>query len=52
MQLFPSKGQRDWKKFRLPVKRGDIMMGINISIVFPYKGNEYFVGKTANIKKI
>ena len=24
--LFPSKEQRDWKKFRLPVKRGDIMM--------------------------
>lgn len=27
--LFPSKEQRDWNKFRLPVKRGDIMMGIN-----------------------
>lgn len=27
--LFPSKEQRDWSKFRLPVKRGDIMMGIN-----------------------
>ena len=24
--LFPSKEQRDWNKFRLPVKRGDIMM--------------------------
>lgn len=24
--LFPSKGQRDWEEFRLPVKRGDIMM--------------------------
>lgn len=24
--LFPSKNQRDWNKFRLPVKRGDIMM--------------------------
>lgn len=24
--LFPSQDQRDWKKFRLPVKRGDIMM--------------------------
>ena len=24
--LFPSKDQRDWKKFRLPVKNGDIMM--------------------------
>lgn len=26
--LFPSKEQRDWNKFRLPVKRGDIMMTI------------------------
>lgn len=24
--LFPSKDQRDWKKFMLPVKRGDVMM--------------------------
>lgn len=24
--IFPSKDQRDWSKFRLPVKRGDIMM--------------------------
>nr|DAO34873.1 MAG TPA: hypothetical protein [Crassvirales sp.] len=24
--LFPSYEQRDWKKFRLPVKRGDVMM--------------------------
>lgn len=24
--LFPSKDQRDWDEFRLPVKRGDIMM--------------------------
>lgn len=27
--LFPSKDQRDWKKFRLPVKDGDIMMTID-----------------------
>lgn len=27
--LFPSKEQRDWNKFRLPVKKGDIMMDIN-----------------------
>lgn len=26
--LFPSKEQRDWRKFRLPIKRGDIMMSI------------------------
>ena len=24
--LFPSKYQRDWSKFRIPIKRGDIMM--------------------------
>ncbi len=24
--LFPSKDQRDWEEFRLPVKKGDIMM--------------------------
>ena len=24
--LFPSKDQKDWSKFRLPVKKGDIMM--------------------------
>lgn len=37
--LFPSKDQRDWKKFRLPVKRGDIVMdqeGRNICIVNKY----------------
>lgn len=27
--LFPSKAQRDWKKFKLPVKDGDIMMTID-----------------------
>lgn len=27
--LFPSKDQRDWSKFRLPLKRGDIMMDAN-----------------------
>ena len=27
--LFPSKDQKDWNKFRLPVKRGDIMMETN-----------------------
>ena len=24
--LFPSKEQKDWNEFRLPVKAGDIMM--------------------------
>lgn len=32
--LFPSKDQRDWKKFRLPVKRGDIMMIPNTDHAF------------------
>lgn len=27
--LFPSKNQRDWSKFRLPLKKGDIMMDAN-----------------------
>lgn len=27
--LFPSKDQRDWDKFRIPVKRGDIMMDMD-----------------------
>lgn len=31
--LFPSKGQRDWNKFRLPVKRGDIMMSDNKAFI-------------------
>lgn len=32
--LFPSKDQRDWTKFRLPVKKGDIMMIPNTNHVF------------------
>lgn len=31
--LFPSKDQRDWNKFRLPVKRGDIMMSDNKAFI-------------------
>ena len=31
--LFPSKNQRDWNKFRLPVKRGDIMMSNNRAFI-------------------
>ena len=27
--LFPSKEQRDWSKFRIPIKKGDIMMSMN-----------------------
>ena len=32
--LFPSKDQRDWSKFRLPLKRGDIMMKADGTIPF------------------
>ena len=36
--LFPSKDQRDWNKFRLPVKRGDIMMEIDGNYPFIASG--------------
>ena len=49
--LFPSKTQRDWSKFKLPVKRGDIMMKYNgtspfISngVITEYGGFEYICG--------
>ena len=32
--LFPSKDQRDWSKFQIPTKRGDIMMFDDKSAVF------------------
>lgn len=32
--LFPSKDQRDWDKFRIPAKKGDIMMFTDKSAVF------------------
>lgn len=32
--LFPSKDQRDWTTFKIPVKRGDIMMFSDKSAVF------------------
>lgn len=32
--LFPSKSQRDWTTFQIPVKRGDIMMFSDKSAVF------------------
>lgn len=32
--LFPSKDQRDWSKFQIPAKRGDIMMFTDKSAVF------------------
>ena len=39
--LFPSKDQRDWSKFRLPVKRGDIMTSINGYCPFIATGELY-----------
>lgn len=39
--LFPSKDQRNWKKFRLPVKRGDIMMSIDGQYPFIASGEWY-----------
>ena len=36
--LFPSKEQRDWSKFRVPVERGDIMMEIDGSYPFIASG--------------
>ena len=39
--LFPSKDQRDWSKFRLPLKRGDIMMKVDGTIPFIASGEFY-----------
>lgn len=39
--LFPSKNQRDWSKFRLPLKRGDIMMKANGTMPFIASGEFY-----------
>lgn len=39
--LFPSKNQRDWSKFRIPIKRGDIMMDINDEYPFIATGEFY-----------
>ena len=39
--LFPSKDQRDWSKFRLPLKKGDIMMKADGTIPFIASGEFY-----------
>lgn len=39
--LFPSKDQRDWSKFRIPVKKGDIMMKYDGSCPFIAMGKLY-----------
>lgn len=44
--LFPSKEQRDWSKFRLPIKRGDIMMDINGKCPFIATGEIYDISPT------
>lgn len=36
--LFPSKDQRDWSTFRIPVKKGDIMMQIDGTLPFIASG--------------
>ena len=35
--LFPSKGQRDWNKFRIPFKAGDIVMTVDGKTPFIFK---------------
>lgn len=39
--LFPSKDQRNWNKFRIPVKKGDIMMRYDGSCPFIAMGKLY-----------
>lgn len=39
--LFPSKDQRDWSKFKLPIKNGDIMMMVDGSCPFIASGEVY-----------
>ena len=39
--LFPSKDQRDWSEFRIPLKRGDIMMKVDGTIPFIASGEFY-----------
>lgn len=39
--LFPSKDQRNWSKFRPPVKKGDIMMDVNSEYPFIATGEFY-----------
>lgn len=42
--LFPSKDQRDWEKFRLPVKKGDIMMSNNRAFIISDEYADVFHG--------
>lgn len=42
--LFPSKDQRDWNNFRLPVKKGDIMMSDNKAFIISDEYADVFHG--------
>lgn len=42
--LFPSKNQRDWEEFRLPVKRGDIMMSGGRAFIISDEYTDTLVG--------
>lgn len=42
--LFPSKDQRDWDKFRLPVKKGDIMMSDGRAFIISDDYADTFMG--------
>ncbi len=43
--LFPSKNQRDWEEFRLPVKRGDIMMSNGRAFIISDEYADTLMGK-------
>lgn len=42
--LFPAKDQRDWDKFRLPVKKGDIMMSNGRAFIISNDYADVFTG--------
>lgn len=43
--LFPAKDQRDWDKFRLPVKKGDIMMSNGRAFIISDEYADVFTDK-------
>lgn len=42
--LFPAKNQKDWSKFRLPVKKGDIMMSDGRAFIISDDYADTFIG--------
>lgn len=48
--LFPSKEQRDWNKFRLPIKNGDVMMLPDGTCPFIATGKATLVNNTKSVK--